>query len=285
VTLDKQTGRSVTAGSKNQTVDIFPSWYTAMSSTGGKNAQVDKLSGKLATDCTPPLARDTVYSSAVQPEITKAENPSQYQLWLVALQKAGYSTSGGDLPTESDDKHNCSDEKPAVSIVGANGGGPYNFNVQVTSGRFTANKLQVYFDDQIISTQDINGSGNYPVTCSTACANPGSHIFKALVTDAGYYQGQDEQTVTVTNTGGGGTSSTFFGATPADGAQVSPGPVTFAWSAASGASLYTLYVDGVARGTSVGNARTVNGLGNGNHTWYVKADTNDTTDTLTFRIH
>ena len=121
VTLDKTTGRSVTAGTKTSTVDIFPSWYTPMGSVGGKSAQVDKISGKLATECTPDLAKDTVFSSAILPEITKAENPSQYQNWLTALQKAGYSTSGGDLPTDADNVHHCDDAKPVVVITGATG--------------------------------------------------------------------------------------------------------------------------------------------------------------------
>jgi membrane peptidoglycan carboxypeptidase len=280
VTLDKQTGRSVTSGTKNTTVDIFPSWYTAMSSTGGKNAQVDKVSGKLATDCTPPLARDTVYSSAILPEITKADNPSQFQLWLTALQRAGYSTSGGDLPTDPDDKHSCDDVKPTVNIVGANGGGPYNFTAQVESGTFGANKLQVYFDDQIISTQEISGSGSYPVTYSPT--QTGSHTFKAVVTDAGLYQATDEQTVNVTNVSGGG--GDFSGLSPSDGANLSSGPITFSWSADPGATIYTLFIDGAIRGTTTGNSRTVSGISNGNHTWSVRSDQGNTTDTLTFKV-
>jgi membrane peptidoglycan carboxypeptidase len=78
VTLDKQTGRAVTSGTKNTTVDLFPSWYTPMTSIGGKTADIDTVSGKLATECTPDLAKETAYSSAIQPEITKAENPTQY---------------------------------------------------------------------------------------------------------------------------------------------------------------------------------------------------------------
>jgi membrane peptidoglycan carboxypeptidase len=282
VTLDKDTGRAVTSGTKHTTVDMFPSWYTAMSSTNGASAQIDKVSGKLATQCTPDLAKETAYSSAILPEITKAENPSQYQNWLTALVQAGYSTSsGGDLPTEQDDKHSCDDTKPTVNIAGASGGGPYNFTVQVESGTFPANKLQVYFDDQIVSTQDISGSGSYPVNYSPT--QTGSHTFKAVVTDAGLYQATDEQAVTVTNVGGGNPS--FSGLTPGDGSQVSPGPVNFTWSADDGASIYSLYVDGAPRGTTIGTSRTVSGLGNGNHTWYVRSDTGDVTDTLTFKIH
>jgi len=278
VTLDKSTGRSVTAATQSKTVDLFPSWYTAMTSSNGRSAQVDKVSGKLATACTPALAKEDVYSSAIQPEITKAENPSQYQNWLTALQKAGYSTSGGSIPTDSDDVHHCGDAQPTVQIVGANGGGPYHFNVNVTSGAFPANKLQVYFDDQIISTQVINGSGSYPVSYTPT--QTGSHAFKAVVTDAGYYQASDQQAVTVSSAGGGG----FSGISPTDGSQVPVGPVTFTWGDSDGASTYTLYVDNSSRGSTSGNSKTLPTLSPGNHTWYVKDDNGNTTDSQTFKV-
>lgn len=278
VTLDKTTGRSVADGTKDTTIDSFPSWYTAMGSTGGRNAQIDKISGKLATQCTPELAKETVFSSAVLPEITKTQNPSQYQLWLTALQKAGYSSDGGDLPTAPDDKHNCDDIKPKANITGATGGGPYEFNVEVTSGTFTADKLQVYFDDQIISTQVINGTGSYPV--SYAPKEKGSHTFKAVVTDAGLYKTEDEQTVTITNI----TSGEFSGITPAEGSQVSAGSITFTWGSAPEAATYNLYVDGVLRGVTNTTSKSIIGLTVGNHTWYARADTGDSTAPISFKV-
>jgi membrane carboxypeptidase/penicillin-binding protein PbpC len=281
VSLDKTTGRAVSAGTKNTTVDLFPSWYTPMGSVGGRSAQIDKVSGKLATECTPALAKDTVYSNAVLPEITKAENPSQYANWLAALQKAGYSTSGGDLPSDSDNVHHCDDAKPTVNISGANGGGPYNFNVKVSSGTFTANKLEVYFDDQIVSTQVIDGSGSYPVSYSPTTT--GSHTFKAVVTDAGLYQGSDDQSVNVTNSGGSSEGG-FTGILPSDGSQANSGPILFSWTLDPGASTYSLYVDNILRGTTSGNSRTVNGLAVGNHNWFVRTDTSDATDPINFKV-
>lgn len=273
VTLDKTTGRAVTTGTKSTTVDIFGSWYVPMSAADGKNATIDKVSGLLATDCTPPLARETAYSSAVTPEITRAENPSQYANWLKALQAAGYSTSGGDLPTASDNVHHCDDAKPTVNIIGANGGGPYNFNVQVTSGTFPANKLEVYFDDQIVSTQVINGDGTYSVSYSPS--ETGSHTFKAVVTDAGLYQATDTQDVNVTNTGGGGSNGGGGVSlrSPDDGATVNPGNVKFSWQG-DGSGSYTLHVSNATYNVN-GTSKTLTLIAPGSYPWYVTSDNGD----------
>ncbi len=282
VTLDKATGREVTAGTTSKTTDIFPSWYTPMSATNGQTAEIDTVSGLLATNCTPPLARQEVYSSAIQPEITEQQNPEQYQNWLVALQHAGYDTSGTVLPTGSDDVHHCDDVQPTVSISGADGGGPYNLNIQVTSGTFTANKLEVDFDSQVISTQTINGSGVYQVAYTPT--DSGTHTFKAIVTDAGLYQSTATQTVNVTDTGGGnGTTQGFSGVSPTDGSQLSSNTINFSWTTDPGANFYSLYVDGQLRATTSGTSHTLS-LGSGNHTWYVQDDQGNQTQTESFQI-
>jgi membrane peptidoglycan carboxypeptidase len=276
-TLDTETGRAVTAGTRRTTVDLFPSWYEPMTSAGGRSATIDTLSGLLATNCTPPLAQETIYSSAIQPEILESQNPSQYQNWLSALQHAGYATSGGNIPTGSDNVHSCSDVQPTVNIVGAVGGGPYNLSVNVTSGTFTANKLQVYFDDQMISTQAINGSGNYPLTYDPTTT--GNHTFKAVVTDAGLYQATNEATVDVTNTGG--SSGAFQNQTPADSSTWSPpGQITFTWSD-DGASKYTLFLNGNSQGSTGSTSKKVNVLTPGNYTWYVVDNDSGTQTTPT----
>jgi len=279
-TIDADTGREVTASTKNRTTDIFPSWYVPIPASDGRTATIDTVSGLLATDCTPPLAREQVASSAIQPEITEQQNPQQYQNWLVALQKAGYATNGTVLPTASDDVHHCSDIQPTVTISGADGGGPYNLSVQVTSGTFTANKLEVYFDDQLISTQSINGSGSYSV--SYAPTTTGAHTFKAVVTDAGLYQATATQDVTVTNSGG--STQAFSGISPADGSQFSAGPVNFSWTSDPSATFYSLYIDGQLRATTTSTSRTLNGLASGSHTWYVQDDQGNQTQPQTFEI-
>jgi membrane carboxypeptidase/penicillin-binding protein PbpC len=264
VTLDKKTGRSKSNGTTTTTTDIFPSWYVPMSPSSGRSAVVDKVSGLLATECTPELAKETKYSSAILPEITKTENSYQYSLWLAALNKAGYASSA-DLPTNSDNVHSCSDSKPVANITGLGGGGPYAFQVQVTAGTFTPNKLEVFFDDQIVSTQVISGSGTYDVNFSPTSA--GTHTIKAVVTDDKLYQSSDSQTVTVTNVG-----APFSNEAPNNGSLQGVGSVTFSWSAENGAESYSLYVDGTKQGGSTDATSKAVTLGAGAHTWYVKSN-------------
>lgn len=293
LTLDRKTGRQVSQATGADTfTDIFPSWYTPMTSVGGRSAEIDKVSGKLATQCTPALARQTSYSSAVVPEIS-SKDPA-YSQWLSAMQARGIATSGASLPTDSDNVHDCEDIKPRVTISGATGGGPtYNLNVQVTLGTFGTTKtgnspaqLQVYFDDQVISTQQVGASGSYEVRYQPTSA--GAHTFKAVITDSGLYQASDDATVNVSKTGGGGNTgggSGFQGLNPSDDDSVSAGAVAFAWSASPGASLYTLYVDGSARGSTAGTSLAFPVVTKGNHSWYVRTNTGETTDVMSFKVH
>lgn len=287
VTLDKQTGRSVTQATINSTVDQFGTWYVPMVSATGKNADIDKVSGKLATECTPPLARQTAYSSAVVPEIPSTDGA--FPNWLAGMRARGLSTGGTVLPTESDDVHSCSDVKPRVTISGLSGGGPtYSFKANVTLGTFGTDKpgtgsarLQVYFDDQVVSTQNVPDSGSYSVGPITATST-GSHTIKTVITDTGLYQGTDEQTVNVTTMSGGGNGGDFAGKSPASGSTVSHITVPFSWTAADGGGPYSLFLDNGLIATSTKNSTNVPLITTGTHSWYVKAADGTRTDPLTF---
>jgi penicillin-binding protein 1A len=200
VTLDKQTGRAATDKTTDKTTDLFPSWYVPMSATSGKSATIDKLSKKLATNCTPELARDTIYSSAVVPEIS-ATDP-EYAAWLAGMVSKNIATSGAVIPTESDDLHSCSDIKPMVQIdsVLQQDSLGYIVTVTATLGTFGTDKapgsqaqLQVYLDDQLISTQQITASGDYSISSSPTVD---THTYKVVITDSGLYQSSDNKVVT-----------------------------------------------------------------------------------------
>ncbi len=213
VTIDAVTGAAITNATRQKRTDVFPSWYKATSASGFRSVQVDKVSGKLATSCTPPAAVSTLSSGSVRAEIPSTD--PLYMNWqrpVAALAATlGYS-SGGSIPTTDDDSHSCDDAKPTVSVT-ASGDGPIHIAVSVTSGKFTANKLDIKLDDQIISTQAINGTTTYEF--DYANAQPGSHTITGVATDTGYYTGSGETTINVTNGPGGAAAGTpFQGAKP-----------------------------------------------------------------------
>jgi membrane peptidoglycan carboxypeptidase len=237
------------AARSTSSYDFYPKWYKQISR---KMIKLDKVSQKLATDCTPPLAIESVID---------------------------------DGTTATDDFHACDDVQPRVAISGLSGGGPqYSFSVDVTLGTFGTSKpgigsatLQVYLDDQLVSTQNIPDSGSYDIG-PIAAPSSGSHNFKAVVTDTGLYQGTDEQTVNVTT----GSSSGFSGITPASGSTSSSGPVTFSWTAASVGGVYRLFIDGTQRTSTSKTTITFPVLTNTTHSWYVLAADGTQTAPITF---
>ena len=287
ITLDRQTGRSVTQATINRTVDQFATWYMPMVSATGRNADIDKVSGKLATDCTPALARQTAYSSAVVPEIPSTD--PAFPNWLAGMRFRGLSTGGTVLPTDSDNVHACDDVKPRVTLDGLTGGGPnYTFKANVTLGTFGTDKpgtgsarLQIYFDDQVVSTQNVPTSGAYEIG-PIAAPSTGSHTFKAVITDTGLYQNTDEQTVNVTTLSGGGGS--FVGKAPAAGSTEPNSLVTFSWTEASGGGPYKLIIDKEVQNTVNGTSTKAIVKTNATHSWQVQAADGSKTNPITFTV-
>src|SRR5690606_10973229 len=110
-------------------------------------AKVDRVSGKLATECTPPDAIDTVTGGGISAEVSPSD--PAYQRWQppVAALAASLGLATGGLPTAKDDVHKCSDVKPTVSIaVTPNSGSAFAITANVTSGTFTANKLILLYN-------------------------------------------------------------------------------------------------------------------------------------------
>lgn len=84
--------------------DLFPSWYTGK--TGATSQTLDKVSNKVATSCTPELARQTAANS----------NAASWNVDVFA----GGSAGGQAIQIGTDDVHNCNDTKPTVSITAIN---------------------------------------------------------------------------------------------------------------------------------------------------------------------
>ncbi len=89
------------------TTDIFPSWYKPKSIVGQTTSVIDKVSGKLATSCTPALAKQTVGGSS---------RANAYSIDIFyppgGNSNSSYSTLG------SDNVHSCNpSDYPAVSVT------------------------------------------------------------------------------------------------------------------------------------------------------------------------
>ncbi len=99
--------------------DLFPSWYQNNKKASNAKRTIDKVSNKLATDCTPPLARQDVTDAA-------ADQFSGDQ----------FTGAGASADTSSqDDVHNCADVKPSISLTATpNGDGSYELSATVAQG-------------------------------------------------------------------------------------------------------------------------------------------------------
>ncbi len=166
--------------------DLFPASYKPHSSASS-SATIDKVSGKLATDCTPALARQTI------------TNGDANSFSVDQFVKNG---AGAALPTSNDDIHNCGDTMPTVSITPS---GTCLANsicqVSVTSIAGTYPLSGSSFPGALTVT--INGQQNtYAVSDSTpvivnftAGATGTTATVAASLTDSVLYQASDSRSI------------------------------------------------------------------------------------------
>ncbi|HEX8182350.1 MAG TPA: transglycosylase domain-containing protein [Candidatus Saccharimonadales bacterium] len=87
------------------TNDLFPSWYQPKS-TSSTSQTTDRVSSKVATSCTPELARQTASNSNAAG-------------WNIDLWNGGSTSSTNTAGTskETDDVHSCNDSPPSITIT------------------------------------------------------------------------------------------------------------------------------------------------------------------------
>ncbi len=200
--------------------DLFPSWYKPTAKTSSDQT-IDKVSGKLATDCTPDAAKDKTTGAAA----------NQFSVDTIA---SGGGASGADT-NNKDDVHNCSDIKPSIGLNMTSSGGSYLLSVDVTQGthpissdKFTG-KVNYIVDGQIVQTVDISGPGSGLASYTYTPDFTGTKAIYAQVVDSVLYDNSSQEG---TVTGGGNTGLTL---------DVSGGgPYSAVWNSISGYSTYTL---------------------------------------------
>lgn len=176
--------------------DIFPSWYVAPKGGSGGNATIDKVSNKLATSCTPDLAKQTEGGANV--------NSFSADIFFG-------TTASSSGTNEQDDVHNCNDVKPDITITQGACTDPNkcNFTVAVTQGTHDlsggsytstpAGTVIILVNGQQVATMpmptDSGGSFNY--TFAAVPVSDGQQV-QAQVVDSVLYSASD--TVTAQNT-------------------------------------------------------------------------------------
>ena len=186
------------------TTDIYPSWYIPPTTSGNTTNVIDKVSGKLATNCTPADAKEYITNGnanafSIDPYVNGGN--SQYNT------------------TATDDVHNCDDTQPSASLTVTDSSGNQTTSCDQTGCDITVTATQgthplssSKFPGKI--TIDLNGkavktctlgpntsSPSPPCTYHYVPSKSGTATFTAYVTDSVLYEDQaDGSPVTLQST-------------------------------------------------------------------------------------
>ncbi len=91
--------------------DLYPSWYVGGgSTTKNTSATIDRVSGKLATSCTPSAAKEFVGNGNVASWNVDIFNGGRTNI-------SGSNSSSPKTTAATDDVHNCNDSPPTVTLT------------------------------------------------------------------------------------------------------------------------------------------------------------------------
>ncbi|MDB5164610.1 MAG: hypothetical protein JWL89_236, partial [Candidatus Saccharibacteria bacterium] len=202
------------------TNDLYPSWYVG-GSKSDTNATLDKVSNKVATNCTPALAKDTVSNG----------NAASWNIDIFNGGKANIgsakssSTSGG--AAANDDVHNCSDAPPTITLTAPSDCSSSGCTITATVSQGThaltdpqyaqfPGTVTFTLNGQTIHTSSVSDSPS-TVSFNYTPSGSGSGSLSATVTDSVLYSASDSKTLNFTGpqaaTGLTITSATASGAT------------------------------------------------------------------------
>ncbi len=199
--------------------DIYPSWYKPTAKTN-TNQTIDKVSGKIATDCTPEMAKE------------KSNGAAANQFSVDTIVAGGNGTSTND----NDDVHQCSDTKPTIGLNIVASGGSYILSANVSQGTHPISsekfkgKVNYIVDGQNVQTVEIDGAGNGIANYTYTPDFVGSKTIYAQVVDSVLYDNASQEG---TVTGAGTTGSLTLTVTGG-------GPYSASWNSVSGYTAYLL---------------------------------------------
>ncbi|HET7529150.1 MAG TPA: transglycosylase domain-containing protein [Candidatus Saccharimonadales bacterium] len=176
--------------------DLYPSWYK-QKAVSSKSVVIDKVSGKVATSCTPAAAKQTLGGSA-------APNAFSIDVFYPPGQNASNSSNLSSNGPQ-DDVHHCGDASPTVTIVTPTTGDTCDTSCTITATPFAGTHPlndSNYPQYPGTVTISVNGkqvctsshiSDGQPVSCTYSPTFSGGGTVTATVTDSVLYQGSDTQ--------------------------------------------------------------------------------------------
>lgn len=204
----------------SSSTDLFPSWYVGK--TSGSSAAIDKVSGKLATSCTPDLARQTSGGGSV--------SSLNVDLFMNnGTPNVSANAASGGSGQASDDVHTCQDHPPTATITAVNGiatGGTSTLNcpptgcsivVHVEQGTHpltdtdnypnNPGTLNLIVNGQTVQTQSVDSTGDYTLTYVPTAGSSGTVQLEAQAIDSVLFSNtSDPQTITVSS----GTTTSYY---------------------------------------------------------------------------
>ncbi len=195
------------------------------------------MSRKLATDCTPPLAREESRGGSAS-----------------AFSSDPFVDGGNANVTENDDIHRCEDAKPTISLSVAPQGNSYQVSATVTQGTHPLSSaafpgtVNFSIDGTVIKSVQVGGPGSIAAFSYTPTFT-GPKQMTAQVIDSVLYESSDVKTVT-----GAASTSPTTSSLKVTKAKQSGVETKFTWTGGSG---------GVSIKKSSDNSTLCNGGPNG----------------------
>lgn len=167
-------------GIQQQGKEFYPSWWNKKQGESTEKMKFDRVSKKKATSCTPDAAIEEL-------EVTKSIDP--------ITKKPSYKAPDGYNSDAEDDVHKCSDSKPSISTISINGSGSTRtISVQVSSGTFSLEAVDIVVDGKTVKSEAISGGSGSVST--TVRVGSGIHTATINVRDKAYYTATKSDTFT-----------------------------------------------------------------------------------------
>ncbi|HMS93517.1 MAG TPA: transglycosylase domain-containing protein [Candidatus Saccharibacteria bacterium] len=153
-------------GIQQQGRELYPSWWNKNQGQTKQKLTFDRVSKFKATSCTPEAAK-------IEIEVLKSIDP--------VTKKEVFIAPDGYDANKDDDKHDCNDPKPGVTISGYSSSGSGTVSFTISQGKFPLRNIEVLVNGK--SRGSVSGNASSAVVGSL---DSGDKI-TIIVSDEGYY--------------------------------------------------------------------------------------------------